>query len=230
MKNLVRAIGLLLGIAMISGCGVTALGQSQVESSPGDCGGKCATPPMGLFRNTWYFTVRERDFPGQRQETPLLNMRDEVIAMVALGFFKDLRIEGSGIIMDGRVVNFGGRKDGTTRWRFTRSVYGDGVGQCPLVPFHTIAVDPREIPLGTRVFIDETAGLKLPDGTLHDGNWIAEDVGSAIQQDRIDLYTGEGREGGNLLVKQGITNLRALTVRFVEAPRAGNCTTLPMLD
>ena len=44
-------------------------------------------------------------------------------------------------------------------------------------PYHTLAVDPRVIPYGTRVYIPEFNKV-----------FIAEDCGSAIKGNRIDIY------------------------------------------
>jgi len=68
----------------------------------------------------------------------------------------------------------------------------DSLG-CRVVPMRTLAVDPTYIPRRTIVFIQETVGLAMPDGSRHDGMWYASDVGGAIKGPKIDLYTGEGR-------------------------------------
>ena len=44
-------------------------------------------------------------------------------------------------------------------------------------PYHTIAVDPKVIPYGTRVYIPEFNKV-----------FIAEDTGGAIKNNRIDIY------------------------------------------
>jgi hypothetical protein len=56
----------------------------------------------------------------------------------------------------------------------------------------TAAIDTRVIPRRTVLFIRETVGLKMPDGSLHDGYWYASDTGGAIKGNRIDLFTGSG--------------------------------------
>jgi len=68
----------------------------------------------------------------------------------------------------------------------------DSLG-CRPIPMRTIATDPRYIPRRTRLFIPETVGMRMPDGTLHDGYWYASDTGGAIKGQKIDLYTGHGR-------------------------------------
>ena len=54
----------------------------------------------------------------------------------------------------------------------------------------TLAVDPTVIPRRTVVFIQETVGLLMPDGSRHDGMWYASDTGGAIKGKKVDLYTG----------------------------------------
>ena len=65
----------------------------------------------------------------------------------------------------------------------------DSLG-CSVVPMRTLAVDPTVIPRRTVVFIQETVGLLMPDGSRHDGMWYASDTGGAIKGKKVDLYTG----------------------------------------
>ena len=67
----------------------------------------------------------------------------------------------------------------------------DSLG-CPVSPMRTLAVDPRLVSRHSIVFIKETVGMPLQDGTLHDGYWYASDVGGAIKGARLDLFTGQG--------------------------------------
>ena len=59
------------------------------------------------------------------------------------------------------------------------------------------------------LFIKETVGLPMPDGSRHDGYWYASDVGGAIHKGRIDLFTGNGSSSMSPLM--GL-NLATLTV------------------
>ncbi len=45
----------------------------------------------------------------------------------------------------------------------------------PAIPFHTVAVDPKVVPLGSQLFIE---GL---------GWWKAEDTGNMIKGNRLDI-------------------------------------------
>ena len=49
---------------------------------------------------------------------------------------------------------------------------------------HTIAVDPRVIPLGSIVYIES-------DSPLVGGFYVAEDIGSAIKGNRIDIFMSD---------------------------------------
>jgi 3D (Asp-Asp-Asp) domain-containing protein len=68
----------------------------------------------------------------------------------------------------------------------------DSLG-CRPVAMRTVAVDPTMIPRRTILFIAETVGLTMPDGSKHDGYWYASDTGGAIKGHRIDLFTGQGK-------------------------------------
>ena len=182
---------------------------------------------IGKFRNTWYCVALETEYTSTPQNQTIYDMDGNSMAIVHEGFKKELKIEGSGELLDGRMVNYAGVKDGEHRYRFTPNPYGDGVGNCALVPFHTIAVDPEMIPLGALVRIPETEGMILPDGSSHNGLWRAEDIGSAIKRDRIDIFAGAGHSGGKVLERHGIKNLQPLTVELVEEGPANGCVTQP---
>ncbi len=93
----------------------------------------------------------------------------------------------------------------------------DSLG-CRPIPMRTMAVDPRYIPRRTRLFIPETVGMRMPDGTLHDGYWYASDTGGAIKGQKIDLYTGHGRGSMQPAMR---FNQRRLTL--VDAGRFDGC-------
>jgi membrane-bound lytic murein transglycosylase len=72
----------------------------------------------------------------------------------------------------------------------------------------TVAVDRSLISKRSVLFIKETVGLKMPDGSTHDGYWYASDVGSGIKGQRIDLFTGSG--AGSMGAARAL-NLASLT-------------------
>ena len=108
-------------------------------------------------------------------------------------FVTALRMEGSGLLIDGRVVNYDGRCRygvGTCFEQLDPEThpYGRGAGRRPLVPFRSVAVDPKLIAIGEPLYIPELDGIRLPDGTLHDGCVRADDTGSAIKRRKIDFF------------------------------------------
>jgi 3D (Asp-Asp-Asp) domain-containing protein len=68
----------------------------------------------------------------------------------------------------------------------------DSLG-CRVAPMRTLAVDPSVIPKHSIVFIKETVGMIMPDGSKHDGMWYASDTGGAIKGKKVDLFTGLSR-------------------------------------
>ena len=96
----------------------------------------------------------------------------------------------------------------------------DSLG-CSVVPMRTLAVDPRIIPRRSIVFIEETVGLLLPDGSRHDGLWYASDTGGAIKGSKVDLYTGSG--SGSM--KQFFE--RRLNVAMLSAAKVGTFSGCP---
>jgi len=111
-------------------------------------------------------------------------------------------------------------------WRRSARLYPAGGGGatgndslgCRPIAMRTVAIDPRVVPRRTRLFIKETVGMEMPDGTIHDGYWYASDTGGAIKGNKIDLYTGHGR--GSMRPAM-LLNMSTLTV--VEAGRFDGC-------
>ena len=93
-----------------------------------------------------------------------------------------------------------GMLPGSPGWNVKATLYhagAKGVGAldslgCKVVAMRTAAIDPKLISKRSVLFIKETVGMKMPDGSVHDGYWYASDVGGAIKGKRIDLYTGSG--------------------------------------
>ena len=116
-----------------------------------------------------------------------------------------LQLEGSGLLKDDRVVNttgfcnYGyssGNKD-----RFGRPLatcfeeldpkeypFGRGAGIRPLIPFKSVAVDPRQVHIGEPLYVPEFDGLVLPDGSIHDGCVRADDTGGGIKGRKMDFF------------------------------------------
>ena len=111
-------------------------------------------------------------------------------------------------------------------WRARATLYHAGGGGatgadslgCRPVAMRTVATDPRVIPRRTRLFIRETVGMRMPDGTLHDGYWYASDTGGAVKGAKVDLFTGDGHGSMRPAMRW---NTRTLTVQ--NAGRFDGC-------
>src|SRR5262249_43764084 len=109
---------------------------------------------------------------------------------------------------------------GAPGWNVKATLYhagAKGVGAldslgCRVVAMRTVAVDKNLIPKGSILFIKETVGLKMPDGSTHDGYWYASDAGGAIKGQRIDLFTGFSSASMNPLRALNLASLTAVKV------------------
>lgn len=82
----------------------------------------------------------------------------------------------------------------------------DSLG-CKVAAMRTVAVDPAVIPRRTVIFIKETVGLAMPDGTKHDGYWYASDIGGAVKGLKLDLFSGFGASSMRALGGLDLANL-----------------------
>ena len=116
--------------------------------------------------------------------------------------------------------------NGDPAWRASARLYHAGGGGatgndslgCRPIAMRTVATDPRVIPRRTKLFIRETVGLRMADGTTHDGYWYASDTGGAIKGNKVDLYTGHGRGSMSPIMR---LNMRTLSI--ADAGRFDGC-------
>lgn len=186
-----------------------------------DAGAALPTDLIRL-RNTHYYVVLESLYVSKPKDASVLDMKGNVIAEVSKEFKDAADIEGTARLIDGRIINFAGVKRKEIRWTVVTAPYGLGVRKCELEPFRVVAIDPKVIPLGSLIRIQETIGMQLPDGELHDGYWYAYDIGGAIKKDRIDLFVGDG-DRGDILRAHKIRNLMPLTVEIISPPPPDSC-------
>jgi 3D (Asp-Asp-Asp) domain-containing protein len=135
--------------------------------------GLCAIPPnkhVELYTRDGYFLTRVQE-----------------------RFACSLKLEGSGLMMDDRVLNYHGTCNygyGTCfeQLDIAKHPFGRGAGQRPLIPFKSVAVDPRVVRIGEPLYIPEFDGLQLPDGSIHDGCVRADDTGGGIKKRKMDFF------------------------------------------
>lgn len=151
---------------------------------------------LGTFQMTYYWLALESDFEGSKTEA-LYDVDCEVVASVSPSYASALRLEGSGRLNDGRVLNYyGGCSCPNSPCFFElgpEAPWGYGVQNYSLHLFRSIAVDSDEISIGSGIYVEELDGLTMPEaggGYIHDGCVTAHDMGGGINGAHIDFFTG----------------------------------------
>ncbi len=161
---------------------------------------------LGTMWNTYYFLANEADHTGA-QDTTIYDAGCSPIVDVRRAFHDSVCLEGSGIVLDGRVINYAttctstcpaARTCGSASYRICYSVldperypWGSGAGSVALEPDLSIAVDPAFVPLHTSIYLEELDGTVPPGSTTpHDGCVRADDTGGAIDGNHFDFFSG----------------------------------------
>jgi 3D (Asp-Asp-Asp) domain-containing protein len=149
------------------------------------------------------------------------------LARVPERFAYALRLEGSALMQDGRVVNY----NGTCKFGYgtpgvgatcyeqldtKKFPFGRGSGPRPLVPFKSVAIDKSVIKIGEPLYIPEFDGLQLPDGSIHDGCVRADDTGGGIKKRKMDFFVVT--YGNFRFLLDQLLNVTWITPH-IEAPR-----------
>ena len=172
-----------------------------------------AVAPALKLRATLYMIALESDFPGGL-EAAFRTREGEVLHQTSKAFLAAAALQGTAQLSDGRILMIDGRGKGSARWKVSPHGDADGFSGCKLVPFRSVAVDRRVIPLGSELMIEETRGMKLPDGTVHDGIWYAVDTGGRIKNNRVDLFVGSGKGPLAIPLEHGIGHMKPIQVRL----------------
>jgi 3D (Asp-Asp-Asp) domain-containing protein len=185
-----------------------------------------AAPPrkIGTAILTFYWLIDEAA-PRYRgnPSAELVDVSGHIIARTSVRFRNDLIREGSGHLRDGPTVAYDRRLHGTNRFRIVHSEYGVGRLGCALVPYRTAAVDPHFVKLGTTISIPQLKGARLPDGTIHDGIFVASDRGH-FHGSHIDLFVGLGPKGARPFIQKGYGSRSHVTVYVTGTATAGDCS------
>lgn len=181
------------------------LGTPRRPPASGDTPQPGASPiagrSMGVFHNTYYSFPNEAEYSGAK--TTLFDASCKPIADVPTAFHDKLCVQGSGRLVSQRTVSFA-KRDCSCAAVCPRSgqricyealdpgrfPWGRGAMGKAITPFRTIAVDDKVIALGTPVFIPAFVSQPMPDGSVHDGCFRAEDRGLKVVGHRVDVFTG----------------------------------------
>lgn len=226
----VCALAILLGLSAaalsetskLSKEGVLVSDKLAVDGKNKLCCGYPLSEEEG-FALRFYWLAMEDRYEDQFDEEheDIYTKEGYYIGSYPADFVKALKMEGSGLLSDGRVINYNGRcKFGVGKCfdELDRSThpYGRGAKLRPLVPFKSVAVDPRLIPIGEPLYIPEFDGLYMPDGSVHDGCVRADDTGGGIKKRKMDFFVVSYQNFRDLL-----TELwgKVWITPHIEAPR-----------
>jgi hypothetical protein len=149
---------------------------------------------LGVFELTYYWVAYEGDF-DPAPTTDVGDCGGQTIATVPTEFADALKLEGSGKLLDGRLLNIGGCGCGGGYDCFIeldprQFPWGQGSQSNPLMPYLSIATDTAVLSTGTWVYAADLDDQELPDGSTHDGCLRADDVGGGIDGMHIDWFVG----------------------------------------
>ncbi len=119
------------------------------------------------------------------------------IAEVTKEFAAQARLQGTGKLRDGRVINIWGECpcDQKPCFKVTPNKWGTAGNGKPLQPFRTVAVDRTVVKLGSLLYVPLLEGRTMPGrppwgGYVHDGCLVADDTGGGINGKQLDLFVG----------------------------------------
>lgn len=176
---------------------------------------------LGMLGPSFYWIALEKENQGPKTEK-VYDTNHKVITKVSAKFMRHLKLEGTGLLENGKLLNFDQWKhnpDGTKEVLYRvcgkTAPYGYGYENRTLKAFKSVAVDPDVVPLDSKIYIPAARGAVLPDGTIHDGYFEAVDIGDAIQNKRIDIFTSFGDQS-SVFGKVGLVHMKPVEVFVVE--------------
>ena len=174
---------------------------SEADSLREQVSSQASGRSVGVFRNTYYSFPSEADYDGAK--TTVFDANCDPIADVPQTFHDAVCVQGSGRLASAQTISFAKRDcacasvcprsdqricyEALSRSHFP---WGRGALGRPITPFRTVAVDDSVIPLNTVVFVPAYVGLPVSDGTVHDGCFVAEDRGSGVVGQSVDVFVG----------------------------------------
>ncbi|MGB9742889.1 MAG: 3D domain-containing protein [candidate division WOR-3 bacterium] len=163
---------------------------------------------LGKFKITYYWVVEEKDYPKSRT-TPLYTADGKLVGRFSPSFVKDFKTESAARLRDGRCLSYLKRQN---RVMIVERFLGHG-GHT-LTELKSIAVDPKVIPLGSKVFIPQFEGVSI-NGKQLNGLFYAHDIGSAVKGNHIDVFIGD-KDYLPLLSSAGLKSSGVVDVYILE--------------
>jgi hypothetical protein len=116
----------------------------------------------------------------------LKDRNGKTIAKVAKNTYDKFRMEGTGLLRSGVMVNLDGHADEFLKVNRKKTPYGLGSNRNGLTPWVSVATN--DIKKGTTLYIKQLNGLKLPNGKRHNGCVRVDDSGWSMGSCQIDFF------------------------------------------
>jgi 3D (Asp-Asp-Asp) domain-containing protein len=162
---------------------------------------------LGKFKTTFYWIVEEEDYPSGRNA--LYDKQGKLVGRFGWRFIRDFKIEAAARLKDGRCISY---LKGANRVMVSDSFMG--YGGYKLAELKSIAVDPRIIPLGARVYVPQAEKVVVKGKRLS-GIFHAHDIGSAVKGKHIDVFVGP-KENIEAFSSAGMRSLGSVDVYVLE--------------
>ncbi|CDH59195.1 3d domain protein [Lichtheimia corymbifera JMRC:FSU:9682] len=142
----------------------------------------------------WIPKEGEKDMLNNGQKVTLTGKKNKslktssgkTIAKVAEVTYDKFQMEGTGLLKNGKMVNLGESSSVFMQVDRKESPYGLGSNGNALQPWVSVAAN--DIKRGTKLYIKEFDGLKLPDGKVHNGCVRVDDEGWSFDGCQIDFF------------------------------------------
>jgi len=188
---------------------------------------------LGTFKWTHYWIVFEDDFPGAKN-TKLVHWKDcSVIAWVSKNYYDQIKVEGTGFLSDGRLINKYGNCPSACNMSGYKcfnevdkqeAPFGHGSQDNPLRPYISVASDVNVVPFGTVLYVPALDGVEMPDEHnmidyapfVHDGCVVAEDEGSSIDGYHLDFFSATHAD--YLIIDEAMNDIGKVDV-YINSPK-----------
>ena len=163
---------------------------------------------MGRFKVTFYWVVEEADYP-QSSAVPLYDKQGRLVGRFSRAFVNDFKREAAARLRDGRCISYM-KKAG----RVMVDSQFMGINGHRLTELKSVAVDPRIVPIGARLYMPQAEKVVV-NGTPLTGIFRAQDIGGAVQGKHIDIFVGS-RKNIDAFSSAGLKSLSSVDVYILE--------------
>ncbi|CAG7728562.1 unnamed protein product [Allacma fusca] len=174
-----------------------------------------ATPVYEVVRLTMYWVVHESSMK-LGSDTALKTCRGQILANVSHQFALKIRLEGSGVLRNGRIINLSNCKckPGTDFSCFQEVREPLGSFDNILIPFISIATNGTNF--GKTAYSPEMDGWIMPNGLRHNGCLRVDDDCPACSNNHIDFFVWNETNYLDLVRRYPISRLHLSYNRYCQ--------------